>query len=76
MPDAWDVVVSRLEPETVPVMFIERPLYSFVVDKSAFSAQRIVVRSGGLLAHLIVECGTRRIPVKISEEAFYGGRSI
>lgn len=52
------------------VMFIERPLYQYITDGSAFSASGIVLRTGGLLAHLIVECSHRFVPCIMSTTLF------
>lgn len=71
LPTAWDNSTASIETGTIgEVMFIERPLYSYVIGGSAFSASRIVFRKGGLLAHVIVECSSRLIPCMISPVLF------
>lgn len=71
LPDLWEGTAASVESGTRDaVTFIERPLYSYVKDGSAFSASRIVLRSGGLLSHLIVECSRRLIPCLISSALF------
>jgi len=57
------------------ILFLERPLYSYVLDKTGLSASKLVIRAGGLLAHLVVECSRRRIPVAISQ-TFFDARAI
>jgi hypothetical protein len=71
LPDLWEGTAASAESGTRDaVMFIERPLYSYIKDGSAFSASRIALRSGGLLSHLIVECSRRLIPCLISPALF------
>lgn len=68
LPDkAADSTSGRSRDE---VMFIERPLYSHVTDGSAFLTSKIIIRAGGLLAHLVVECSHRMIPCIISPVLF------
>lgn len=71
LPKACDKATASIETSSKgEVMFIERPLYSYVIDGSAFSAVSIVLRRGGLLAHLILECSRRLIPCIISPFLF------
>lgn len=71
LPDLWGETAACIEAGTRgAVTFIERPLYSYIKDGSAFSTSRIVLRSGGLLSHLIVNCSRRLIPCLISPALF------
>lgn len=71
MPNAGYKALAAIEISSKgEVILIERPLYSYVIDGSAFSASCVVLRKGGLLAHLIVECSHRQIPCIISPFLF------